>query len=108
MEPPSAYPGLSIISVSMPQPLWQQLYKTSPLGFVRLVEQVAERSSGLDDFPRLCRAIATAGVEINPKPLLPLARSTSAKDQSAEVAKLVEAIKESRTTYAAVVVNSCP
>lgn len=75
-------------------------FKTSELGFVQMVELVIKQTSGQSPTSRLVSAIASSGDEFSPKPLLWLARSTDANERRQDVQKLVEAIKESRATYA--------
>ena len=72
--------------------------KTSELGFIRLVERVMKRTSG-QTAERLASAIALAGEDVNPKPLLPLALSTKADRRREEVQEIATAIKESRPEY---------
>lgn len=68
-------------------------FKTSELGFVQMVELVIKQTSGQSPTSRLVSAIAEAGDEFSPKPLLWLARSTDASERRQDVQKLVEAIK---------------
>jgi hypothetical protein len=75
-------------------------FKTSNLGFIRMVELVQKRSSGLDT-TELAQAIATSGEEVDIRPLRRLFQDTDADLRREKVDKLTKAIKESRTEYVA-------
>jgi hypothetical protein len=73
---------------------------SSDLGFVRMVEKVVAHSSG-QSVERLTPAIVASGVNIEPAPLLKLARSTTKEGRVSEVQSMVTAIKTARYEYAA-------
>ena len=73
---------------------------TSKLGFIRLVELVEGRIAGLPSTAQLARAIAIAGVRVNPSYLAPLAMSSVAEARAQETKKLVEVINACRVEYA--------
>lgn len=73
---------------------------SSDLGFVRMVEKVVARSSG-QTVERLTPAIVASGANIEPTPLLKLARSTTKEGRVSEVQLMVTAIKTARYEYAA-------
>ncbi|EDX74084.1 hypothetical protein MC7420_4069 [Coleofasciculus chthonoplastes PCC 7420] len=72
---------------------------TSSFGFVRLVEMVDSRTSGLDT-GRLARAIALGGEQPSPKLLQPLLQSVTREGRKEEMAALTNAIVECRPEYA--------
>ncbi|HBL13459.1 MAG TPA: hypothetical protein DD379_19090 [Cyanobacteria bacterium UBA11162] len=71
---------------------------TSSLGFVRLVEMVDSRTSGLS-VGRLAKAIALSGEEPNPKVLQPLLQSVTKEGRFEEMTALKKAIVECRPEY---------
>lgn len=74
--------------------------KTSPLGFVRMVEKVVGVTSG-QTLERLTPAIAAAGVEPDSRVLQKLVRSKTRENRTSEVQTLIAAIKLARLEYAA-------
>lgn len=72
---------------------------TSDLGFIKLLERVTKRTSGLD-INQLAGAIATAGNPPDFKALIPVLRSTSEAERKEELLKLKSAITTSRSEYA--------
>ena len=78
--------------------------KTSELGFVRLIDAVASKVSGLDA-TRATAAIAEAGVGPRPEPLVKLCRSTTAKGRSEDLQNLIGAIKTARYEYSLTLIS---
>ncbi|HAA32005.1 MAG TPA: hypothetical protein DCE56_35260, partial [Cyanobacteria bacterium UBA8553] len=71
---------------------------TSDLGFIKLLDRVTKRTSGLD-MNQLAGAIATAGNPPDFKALIPVLRSTSEAERKEELIKLKSAITTSRSEY---------
>ena len=74
--------------------------KTSNLGFIRMVELVQKRSSGLEA-TALAEAIALAGEQVDIRPLRGLFQDADADLRREKVDKLSQVIKEVRIEYAA-------
>lgn len=77
---------------------------SSDLGFVRMVEKVVAHSSG-QTVERLTPAIVASGINIEPTPLLKLARSTTKEGRASEVQSMVMAIKIAREEYVASLIS---
>jgi hypothetical protein len=73
---------------------------TSNLGFIRLVELVEARISGLPSTVQLARAIARTGEKIEARHLLPLAMSSVPEVRNDEAQRLVDAVNATRVEYA--------
>lgn len=73
--------------------------KTSNLGFIRMVELVQQRSSGLEA-TALAEAMATAGESVDIRPLRRLFQDADTDLRREKVDKLSQVIKEARTEYA--------
>ncbi len=71
---------------------------TSDLGFIKLLDRVIKKTSGLD-INSLAAAIATAGNPPDFKALIPVLRSTSEAARKEELIKLRSAITTSRSEY---------
>lgn len=71
---------------------------TSDLGFIKLLDRVIKKTSGLD-INQLAAAIATAGNPPDFKALIPVLRSTSEAARKEELIKLKSAITTSRSEY---------
>lgn len=74
--------------------------KTSNLGFIKMVEQVEGRISGLPSTPQLASAIAASGVKVESRYLEPLSMSSIQETRTEEVDRLAEVIKSCRDEYA--------
>ncbi|RUT01627.1 hypothetical protein DSM106972_067240 [Dulcicalothrix desertica PCC 7102] len=73
--------------------------KTSDLGMVRMLEKVVAATAG-QAVERLTGAVAISGSDVDTLPLMRLLRSTTTQGRSAELIKLVQAIKFARHEYA--------
>ena len=73
---------------------------TSNLGFIKLVELVESRISGLPSTAQLARAISLAGEKVEKNYLLPLALSSVPETRDEEVQKLIDVVNASRIEYA--------
>ncbi len=71
---------------------------TSDLGFIKLLDRVMKKTSGLD-INKLAAALATAGNPPDFKALIPVLRSTSDAARKEELIKLKSAITTSRSEY---------
>ncbi len=71
---------------------------TSDLGFVRLVEAVQAKTSGLDEKMAIA-SLALAGVHIDTVFLVRLCRSTTEAGRAEDLRMLTTAIKDSRRSY---------
>ncbi|MBD2772586.1 ParM/StbA family protein [Iningainema tapete] len=78
--------------------------KTSDLGFIRMLEKVMSKTSGLSP-KRLTPAIVEAGDEVRPAALLRLPRSTTRELRAADVQQIVTAIKSARPEYAKILIS---
>ncbi|WP_228062066.1 ParM/StbA family protein [Coleofasciculus sp. LEGE 07081] len=74
--------------------------KTSNLGFIKMVEQVEGRITGLPSTSQLARAIALAGVHVESRYLEPLSMSSTPQTRTEEVDRLVMVVKSCRDEYA--------
>ncbi|MBW4568818.1 MAG: ParM/StbA family protein [Tolypothrix carrinoi HA7290-LM1] len=78
--------------------------KTSDLGFIRMLEKVMSKTSGLNP-KRLTPAIVEAGDEVRSAALLRLPRSTTRELRAADVQQIVAAIKSARPEYAKILIS---
>lgn len=78
--------------------------KTSDLGFIRMLEKVMSKTSGLSP-KRLTPAIVEAGDEVRSAALLRLPRSTTRELRAADVQQIVAAIKSARPEYAKILIS---
>jgi hypothetical protein len=78
--------------------------KTSDLGFIRMLEKVMSKTSGLNP-KRLTPAIVEAGDEVRSAALLRLPRSTTRELRAADVQQIVAAIKSARPEYAKILMS---
>jgi hypothetical protein len=72
----------------------------SPLGMVKMIERVQARTSGLDSW-RLLSAIVRAGDEVKRDALWAVCRARNLEERSEEVELLVEAVRDARNEYVA-------
>lgn len=78
--------------------------KTSDLGMVRMVEKVVAATSG-QTVERLTSAIASAGSDIDTRPLVRVLRSRSREGRTSELTTIVKAIRLARHEYVAVLTS---
>jgi hypothetical protein len=74
--------------------------KTSDLGMVRMVEKVVAATSG-QTVERLTSAIASAGSDIDTRPLVRVLRQRSREGRTSELTTIVKAIRVARHEYVA-------
>ncbi len=78
---------------------------TTPLGFIRMVEQVQSMTSALEE-KSLTAAICQAGSRVKSRELAHLVHSVGAELQKQELAEIVDAVKAARREYWQMLVNS--
>jgi hypothetical protein len=72
--------------------------ETMPLGFVRLLEQVRENTSGLQ-LSEMAGPICDAGSRVREKALLPLVKSQGEEWRQQDLERIVAAVKQARQQY---------
>ncbi|MGK7958311.1 MAG: ParM/StbA family protein [Crocosphaera sp.] len=77
---------------------------SSDLGFIQLVRKVMDNVAGQDE-TKLGKAIAQAGVNVEPFPLEKVLRHTDSKLKKLELEKLVKAIRSARSDYMVLISN---
>jgi hypothetical protein len=75
---------------------------TSNLGFIRLLDLVEGRITGLSATARLARAIAEAGERVEARHLLPLAMSSVPETRLKQAQKIADAVAACRVEYASI------
>ena len=79
-------------------------FVSSDLGFIQLVRKVMDNVAGQDE-TKLGKAIAQAGVNIEPFPLEKVLRHTDKKLREQELDQLIKAIRSARSDYMVLISN---
>jgi hypothetical protein len=79
-------------------------FVSSDLGFIQLVRKVMDNVAGQDE-TKLSKAIALAGVNIDPRPLEKVLRHSDASLRKQELDQLIKAIDSGRSDYMVLISN---